>query len=252
MSKVLSDLRKLGLDGQPAWRNTIYLGLPEGFDFSNIRTVGDAFHLIVSLPNSQRGIAAKRLYEHRDIVGRRVAYRGLIEAWQHDHAAVRLAFGSDIAFAAALRDVAPARTSEKRIIAWRGTDHVDAAFGESWTTNRDVACWFAIHSSRKTKTPFVFRCVLDPEDIVIQYNGRKEHELIVDPAQLVFAVVTIDDGTEEGFETYPCDIASHDEIPLAVIEDWRIGAARYGAFISARDAARFRRAQRLHRRRPIT
>ena len=219
------------LDDGEDWRYALPLGLPENFNFRNIRTVDDAFTFIVTLPNTQRGIAAKLLYEHRHVVSNRVAFRGLMEAWNHDHAWVLSAFGSGIAFAAALREVNPARKSGARLIAWRRVDNINAALGLSWTTKRDVACFFAVRSPKKT--PFVFRCELHPDDIVARYNERYEHELIVDPLRIDFDRVTLDDGSKEGFETYACNIISHQDVSSAAISDWEVGAERYAAFIKA-------------------
>jgi hypothetical protein len=226
-------------DGRDSWRETLPLGLPGNFNFRNIRTGNDAFNFIVSLPNWDRGIAAKLLYENRHVVGNRVAFRGLMEAWNHDHAWVRSAFGSDIAFAAALREVNPGRKGNAPIIAWRGVDTITAALGVSWTTRRDVACFFAVRSPRKT--PFVLRYEFQPEDVVARFNGRGEHELLVDPLRIDFDRVTLDDGSKERFETYACDIISHQDVSFAVLANWRIGADRYAAVIKARTDRLFAR-----------
>jgi hypothetical protein len=226
--------------GRESWREALPLGLPVNFNFRNIRTGDDAFHFIFSFPNAQRGVAAKLLYEHRHIVGNRIAFRGLMEAWNHDHAWVLSAFGSGIAFAAALRDVNPARKTEARIIAWRGVDNVNAALGLSWTTMRGVACWFAVRSPRKT--PFVFRCELHPEDVVARYNGRCEHELIVDPLRMDLSCVSLDDPSKE-FETYACDIVAHEDVSPAAIADWRIASNGYAAFIKAKTDRLMRKAR---------
>src|SRR5258706_14986031 len=92
---------------RPDWANHLHYGLPGNFDFSVVRTVDNATTLLCALPNSHRGEAAKGLYEHREIVGKRVAHRGLSDAWDHDHEEVIFAFGSEEALAAALRDVCP-------------------------------------------------------------------------------------------------------------------------------------------------
>jgi hypothetical protein len=225
-------------DGRVSWREGLSLGLPKNLDFSNIQTANDAFHLILSLPNAQRGIAAKLLYENRGIVGTKVAFRGLMEAWNHDRGWALSAFGSGIAFAAALREVNPARKGNAPIIAWRGTDNVDAVLGLSWTTNRDVACFFAVRS----KFPLVFRSEFHPDDIVARYNGRYEQELIVDPLRIDLNRVALDDGRKE-VRIYACDIVSHQDVSSAALSSWQAGALRYATFIKARDDRRWQEAR---------
>jgi hypothetical protein len=75
-----------------SWRDDLPFGLPEGFDYGNIRIVNDADSLMFTLPNSDRGNAARGLYEHRDQIGHQVAYAGMMAAWQHDHAVTVHAF----------------------------------------------------------------------------------------------------------------------------------------------------------------
>jgi hypothetical protein len=225
-------------DDRKTWLETLPWGLPPDFDFGNIRNGHDASRLIGSLPNPKRGIAAKRLYEHRHVVGNKVAYRGLMEAWNHDHHWVLSAFGSDVAFTDALCEVAPVGKRRKPIIAWRGTSRLDSAYGLSWTTSRDIACWFA---TRSGNTPYVFRAELSPEDIVTSYNGRSERELIINPRRLIYTCVTLADGGRSGNETYAGDIMSHEEVSPATIAKWRAAGARYGAFIRATDEERLRK-----------
>jgi hypothetical protein len=166
---------------RPAWEDGLHLGLPSYFDFGVVRTVGDAATFIYSLPNSHRGEAAKSLYEHRRTGGKRVAYRGLILAWEHDHQELISAFGSEEELAAALRDVSPPSKRKKPVRAWRGINNIKGAFGMSWTTDRDVACWFAMRWFEHRPTPAVLVCDLYPQAIVAEHNGRRECELIVDP-----------------------------------------------------------------------
>src|SRR5215213_5873185 len=82
------------------WADHLNYGLPANFDFSVVKTVDDARTLICTLPNSDRGEAAKGLYEHRENIGQRAAYSGLIDTWDHDHQELILAFGSEEQLAA--------------------------------------------------------------------------------------------------------------------------------------------------------
>jgi hypothetical protein len=215
----------------PSWRDDLCLGLPNNFDFANIKTADDAFDLIVTLPNRHRGIAARGLYEHRHIVGNRVAFSGFIKAWNHDHTRVNSAFGGNIP--AVLRELNPSRKKKASVIAWRGVDDLDAIQGFSWTTDRDVACFFAIRSPRNT--PFLLRYEFQPEDILARYNGRSEHELIVDPLQIDLNRVQLDDGSKERSDTYVSDLVSHEDISPDAITNWRTRAKRYAARIKAKE-----------------
>jgi hypothetical protein len=164
-----------------------------------------------------------------------------MEAWNHDHGWVLSAFGSGSALAAALREVNPSRKGKAPVIAWRGVDNLIAALGLSWTTTRSVACFFALRSPRNT--PFVLRYEFQPEDIVARYSGRCEHELIVDPLRIDFDRIALDVGSKEWFETYTCDISSHEDVSPALIANWRVGANRYSTFIKARNDRRWQEAR---------
>jgi hypothetical protein len=203
--------------------------VPENFNFGNIRTGEDAVRFIHSVTNSQRGMAAKLLHEHRHIVGNTVAYRGIIEAWLHDHSMVLSAFGSAVAVAAALRKVKP-HWRETSVSAYRGVGHLDAALGLSWTTNRDVACAFAMCRN----TPLVFQCEVQPENIVARCGELLEEELIVDPSRIDLRGLRLDDGNKEWAEIRARDLACPEDVPAVAIASWRAGAGRYAAFRNAR------------------
>ena len=217
------------------WSDGLSRGLPENFDYSVIRTSMDAFKLIVVIPNSQRGVAAREIYLCHKTLGKDVAYSAMISVWEHDHVALVSAFGSVGSFISALREVAPARRTRRQPIrAWRGGNSLAAAYGISWTTDRDIACWFSMYSSQGNGTPFVFYCDLAPVSVVAEYNGRGERELIVDPAIFQSAFVYLDDNSEEGFETFACDICTLEDIPPSVLTEWREGAKRFSAVCKAR------------------
>jgi len=171
-------------------RDDLPSGLPEDFDYGNIQTVHDADSLMVTLPNSDRGKAARGLYEHRDQIGHQVAYAGMMEAWDHDHGVTLDAFVTSDDFTAALRDIAPPVKLTKPVRAWRGVivtegHPADAAIRPSWTQSRDIACWFALRfymfCGDLDYRPFVFSTMLQPHMIVPEHDGRRERELIVAP-----------------------------------------------------------------------
>lgn len=214
---------------RPAWEDGLNYGLPSNFDFDVVRTVGDAATLLYTLPNSDRGEAAKNLYEHRKIVGKRVAYRGLILAWERDHQELISAFGSEEELAAALRDVSPPSKRKKAVRAWRGIDDIRGTLGMSWTTDRDIACWFAMRRFAYRPTPCVLVCDLYPQAIVAEHDGRRECELIVDPIELETHAIFLDDGREDPYEIYEFDDECHKQVASAEIADWRLGYDRYQA-----------------------
>jgi hypothetical protein len=162
-------------------------GLPRGFDFGRIRTIDDADTLICTLPNRDRGHGAHGLYRARNKIGSSIAFAGMMAAYEHDHRETFAAFGSDIKFANALRRVAPHHNQTVPIRAWRGiivrdSDPREAAAGISWTTDRDVAAWFAMryHKDIDGARPFVFTAEFDPDAVVAFYDDRHEAEVIVD------------------------------------------------------------------------
>ena len=137
------------VDHQP-WRNNLMFGLPDNFDFTVIRTEDDAASLMFTLPNRDRGDAGKGLYDHRHVIGNDVVYCGLMHLWDHDHNEVADAFECVGFFLDALRLVAPPTKRKRPIRVWRGVDCVAGIAGPSWTTNRDVACWFAMRYAPAT------------------------------------------------------------------------------------------------------
>jgi hypothetical protein len=213
----------------PTWEDGLNYGLSSNFDFSVVRTVDDAMTLLSALPNSDRGEAAKGLYEHSKIVERRVVYRGLILAWEHDHQELISAFGSEEELAAALRDVSPPSKRKKPVRAWRGINNIRGAFGMSWTTDRDIACWFAMRRFVRKSKPSVLVCDLYPQAIVAEYNGRHESELIVDPIELEYHRVFLDDGRTKPYEIYEFDDECYKRVASAKIAGWRAGRDRYQA-----------------------
>jgi hypothetical protein len=81
------------------------------------------------LPNSHRGVAARRLHSQLKIVGNRVVFCGLMAVWDHDHGTIAGSFGSETDFLLALRDVAPPIARTGRLQVWRGVDGVGAIDG---------------------------------------------------------------------------------------------------------------------------
>ena len=153
----------------PVWLDGLENGFPLNFDWSVLKTCADVSAMIFRLPNADRGQAFRALHENRGTVGGRVAYHGMMEVWEHDHAVLMDAFDCDYyAVAACLKDVAPPLAIDKPLRVWRGVcvrdgeDPAAAAQGLSWTRSRDVACWFAFRFALHRRPTFVFRADVEP------------------------------------------------------------------------------------------
>jgi hypothetical protein len=72
-------------------------------------------------------------------------------------------------------------------------------------------------------TPSVLVCDLYPQAIVAEHNGRRESELIVDPTELEYHSVFLDDGREDPYEIYEFDDECHEQVASAEIAGWRLG-----------------------------
>lgn len=216
------------------WSHGLPYGLPDNFDFDVVRTKDDVETLLFTLPNRDRGIAARAVWEQRKQVGNAVAYAALMEAWDHDDRVLVEAFETMDVFAAALRAVAPPLKRKRSLKVWRGVAVLKAhpgpaAIGLSWTRSRDVACWFATQHRGIGDVPgirpFVFTATLDPAAIIAFHNARPEQEVLVDPAAL-------DTEHEMGGLLVDgmasCSIALEPDAvgPPDVLERWRIAGLR--------------------------
>jgi hypothetical protein len=230
-------------DPRTSWQDRLPHGLSPDFDYSVIRTAAHVTTLLAALPNRDRGTAAKNLYKRRKILGNKVAYSGMIQAWDHDDFEVKSAFGGEAEFVQALREVARPSQRKRPVRAWRGVRNLDGAYGVSWTTERDIACWFSMLYYERHQTPFVFFCDLRPDDIVVEHSGRKEYELLVDPRSLYGrAMLAVCDG-DTSIEA--CEMTGHSEVPPSAIADWRLSSDRV---VNGRDAERINRLKALRKR----
>jgi hypothetical protein len=218
---------------RPEWHRNLPFGLPDDFDFACIRTEHDAWLLMVALPNRDRGEAALGLVKALGApLEKRVVYSGLLTAWDHDHREVLSAFGGPQAFANALRKVAKPSGRKRPVRGWRGVSSPHAAYGISWTTDRDVACWFAMrfrdHRFRDHhRSPLVFVADIPPALIITEHDERAEREILVDPGQLDWECVGLDDGSAEGLEIEPYLDDGDQQPPQHAIDDWQLAAQRY-------------------------
>lgn len=214
---------------QESWARTLLFGLPDDFDFGVIRTKADVITLLSSLPNSDRGEAARALYERRGHLKRAVVFAALMESWDHDDRVTVDAFNTADAFVAALRAVAPSLRRTRPLRVWRGivvrdTHPRAAAIGLSWTRSRDIACWFATRHDWPAGRPFVFQAALLPDEIVALHDCRGEQEVLVDPALLELNETPI---TIDGTGIDLTDLAIDSAPPADALADWCAAGRRY-------------------------
>jgi hypothetical protein len=73
---------------------------------------------------------------------------------------------------------------------WRGTSKLsiaEAIGGYSWTTDRDVACWFAMRFAERNGSPVVLAADVAKTDIALFTDERSEREaLLLTPPTGIF------------------------------------------------------------------
>ena len=75
------------------------------------------------------------------------------------------------------RDIELFNNLPEKITIYRGVCNKKDKNGISWTTNKNVATWFA---KRFQKTPFIYETKINKEDILAYTNSRNENEAIID------------------------------------------------------------------------
>jgi hypothetical protein len=140
------------------------------------------FSLYSGLSNGKRGYLAVAMWNARVAIP---AFRACLGAvWEHDHRELieatktRRRLGALFNYAdfpkpAGLPDV---------VRVWRGTSHLtakQATKGYSWTTNRDVACWFAVRFANSDNPPLVLAADVSKNDVALFHDGRNEAEAVI-------------------------------------------------------------------------
>lgn len=141
-----------------------------------------AFSLFVSLRNELRGVVAVAMWRAKVP---RPAYRVFLSsAWMKDHREVEAAAQNRRTLAHMFRYAAfelPAELSDV-VTVWRGTSHLsleDSKKGYSWTTDRDMACWFAMRFAESNGSPLVLTADIAKRDIAMFTNEREESEAVL-------------------------------------------------------------------------
>jgi hypothetical protein len=144
--------------------------------------INAASSLSVALSNCKRGEVARAMWQAKVA---RPAYRAfLLTAWLHDHQSVIAAAGTRARLAHMLRYAQfPASVDlPAAVTVWRGTcgsSGTCARRGYSWTTDRDVACWFAMRFASPSATPLVLTATVPRSDVVLVNDERREREIVL-------------------------------------------------------------------------
>lgn len=141
-----------------------------------------AFSLSVALDNHKRGAVAVAMWRAKVRVE---AFQVFLSAvWGHDHrhlieaAQTRRTLGYMFRYAAF---PLPAELPDVLTV-WRGTSSLPidiAKTGFSWTTDRDVACWFAMRFAEHNGSPLVLAADIAKTDIALFTNDRSESEAML-------------------------------------------------------------------------
>lgn len=137
--------------------------------------------LSVALSNPRRGNVVVAFWRAG---APREAFRVLLGAvWEHDHAEL-IAAASTRRRLRALFRYAQFDTSHLPdvIQVWRGTAGLGvnrAARGYAWTTERDVACWFAMRRAEHFRYPVVLSGYILRKDVAFYTDERHEKEVLV-------------------------------------------------------------------------
>lgn len=144
--------------------------------------VDAAMSLCVELPNELLGAVAVAMWRTKVP---RPAYRAFFgNAWRREHREVEAAAQNRRTLAYMFRYAAfelPAELPDV-VTVWRGTSHIsieDAQNGYSWTTDRDVACWFAMRFAASNGSPLVLTADIAKRDIAFFTNERNESEVVL-------------------------------------------------------------------------
>ena len=165
--------------------------------------VAAALSLIHKLPDFQRGQVAVAMWKAKV---EPAAFRAFLAGvWEHDHGRLIAAATTRRQLAAMFCHAAFPIPKEfpERVKIWRGTCNISLSKGKSgfsWTTNRDVACWFALRYDNLR--PQVISADIAKSQISYITNNRHESEVVL---------------------MRPPALANHDENP----ENWQLGFEKH-------------------------
>jgi hypothetical protein len=142
-----------------------------------------AENLSFALENSMRGLVAVGMWRAKVPVA---AYRAFLSSvWEHDHDEVIAAAANKQQLRHMFRYAAFPLPSDLPdvVTVWRGTSGQPfkeaRKTGYSWTTDRDMACWFAMRFADNYGYPLVLTANVSKSDIVLFSNERCESEAVI-------------------------------------------------------------------------
>jgi hypothetical protein len=131
-------------------------------------------------PNKWRGLIAYGAF-HAGVP--QPAYREILRSvWNHDHLDLLRVLSNRRSYIRKMMAAAEFdHPFSSPITIWRGVEGggARAAAGLSWTTDRDVAGFFALRSQAGRGKPLVFVANASHEDIVFWDDSREEREVIL-------------------------------------------------------------------------
>ena len=138
--------------------------------------------LTYRLSNDKRGAVAVAMWRAKV---KRDAFREYFSSvWNHDHRYVIAAAKTRRTLGHMFRYAAfplPADLPDT-VTVWRGSSYLpfdDARTGYSWTTDRDLACWFAMRFAGRNGSPLVLTADIAKRDIALFTNDRNESEAVL-------------------------------------------------------------------------
>ena len=141
-----------------------------------------AFSLSISLSNGMCGAVAVAMWRAK--VKREAFRRFFSSVWSHEHRSVIAAAQTRRTLSYMFRYAAfPLPTDmPDTVTVWRGSSYLpfnDAKKGYSWSTDRDLACWFAMRFADFNGSPIVLTADIAKGDIALFDNERNESEAVL-------------------------------------------------------------------------
>jgi len=210
-------------------RRTVPEEAQEAFQTVLTATSDDpAFVLMCTSPNDLRGVLVLWLF-HLFQAGeiRQGTFRCALEAcWDHDYGILLNTIREDISnprrFLRSMFERAGfpmPRDVPSQVDIWRGTNGISARTakrGIAWTTDYDVACWFAMRFAHGSRIPLVLKATVPPADVIFLTTSEESEVIYFDGTTAEI------DGTEEGWREADERVQrARREKQLALHDEWQ-------------------------------
>ena len=176
--------------------------VPEVAKFVRPTLEGDpeaAYKLSSCLDNKLKGIVTVALWKAKVPTS---AFNSMFEnVWANDSWSLVLAVQSRRSLKAMFQyaNFSIAQDLPDTFRVWRGTSGLNlnqARQGFSWTTDRDMACWFALRCAEINGNPLVVSTVISKDSVLYQSNDRNENEYVLMGSSQATIDGTLDDWLE--------------------------------------------------------